>query len=109
MAAALFMCAMYCAPFLAVLYMQRSLGYCPMATGLAYLPLAVFLAVASLRYSARLADRYGLRRVLMAGIFLIACGLVLLARAPMHSGAYMPDLLPAMLLLGAGTAWRSRC
>jgi EmrB/QacA subfamily drug resistance transporter len=101
-ATALVMGGMYGASFLAVLYMQRSLGYGPMATGLAFLPLTVLIAVVSLRYSARLADRYGPRSVLMASILLIALGLALLARAPLHGGAYLPDLLPAMLLLGAG-------
>jgi EmrB/QacA subfamily drug resistance transporter len=101
-ATALVMGAGYGASFLAVLYMQRSLGYGPLATGLAFLPLTVLLAVVSLRYSARLADRYGLRRVLMTGTVLIGLGLALLARAPMHDGAYLPDLLPAMVLFGAG-------
>jgi MFS family permease len=77
------------------------LGYDAMATGLAFLPTPAAIAAISLFLSAPLNARFGERRVLLAGLSLIAAGLGLLARAP-TDGDYVVDVLPAMLLLGFG-------
>jgi EmrB/QacA subfamily drug resistance transporter len=87
--------------FLSVLYLQRVLGYDPAATGLAGLPMAALLAAVSLGLSARLVTRLGLRPTLLIGLALIAAGLALFARVPVH-GHYVADVLPAMLLMGGG-------
>jgi hypothetical protein len=87
--------------FLSVLYLQRVLGYDPAAVGLAGLPLAALLAAVSLGLSARLVTRLGLRAVLLIGLTLIAAGLALFARVPVH-GRYIADILPVMLLIGGG-------
>jgi EmrB/QacA subfamily drug resistance transporter len=87
--------------FLGVLYLQRVLGYDALEVGLAYLPVSVGIGVLSLGFSARLNTRFGARAVLVAALALLAGGLALFARLPVH-GAYLPDLLPAMLLLGVG-------
>jgi len=87
--------------FLSTLYLRRVLGLHPLAIGLAFLPVAVAIGTLSLGWSARLNARFGARAVLVAGLVLIASGLSLLTRAPVHS-AYVADLLPAMLLLGVG-------
>ena len=87
--------------FLSVLYLQRVLGYDPAATGVAGLPLAALLAAVSLGLSARLLTRVGFRTVLLAGLALIAAGLALFARVPVH-GQYVVDVLPGMLLIGGG-------
>jgi MFS family permease len=55
----------------------------------------------SIGFSARLITRLGARRVLLAGLSLMAIGLVLLARGPMHSD-YVRDWLLLMVLLGVG-------
>jgi fucose permease len=55
----------------------------------------------SLRYCERLLMRFGPRRPLLTGLALIAAGLVLLARVPVH-GSYLNDVLPTLLLLGIG-------
>jgi EmrB/QacA subfamily drug resistance transporter len=87
--------------FLGALYLQRVLGYGPLEIGLAFLPVALAIGVLSLGFSARLNARLGPRPVLLAGLTLIAAGLLVLTRVP-ASASYVVDLLPAMLLLGVG-------
>ena len=87
--------------FLAVLYLQRVLGFDALQTGLAFLPVSLVIGVLSLGCSARLNLRFGARAVLVPGMALVALGLAWLTRAPVQ-GAYLTDVLPAMLLLGVG-------
>jgi MFS family permease len=87
--------------FLGVLYVQTVLGFDALHTGLAFLPTSLVMGTLSVRYSARLIDRFGPRRVLFPGLALIAVGLALFARVPVEGG-YLVDVLPGTLLLGAG-------
>ncbi len=87
--------------FLGVLYLQRVLGYDALQTGLAFLPVTLVIATLSLRYSERLIMRFSARTILVPGLVLIAAGLGLVARVPVH-GRYLTDVLPAMLLMGIG-------
>ena len=87
--------------FLAVLYLQRVLGYDAVRTGAAFLPISVSIGILSLGFSARLNARFGPRNVLLPALASIVAGLFLLSRVPVD-GAYVPDLLPAMVLLGVG-------
>ncbi|MCX4830748.1 MFS transporter [Streptomyces sp. NBC_01016] len=93
--------AMFAFQVLAALYMQEVLGYGALATGLAMLPAAVMIGAVSLGASARLSARFGPRRVLLAGLVLLAGALGYLARVPVQ-GEYVPDLLPVMLLISGG-------
>ncbi|MEV5607819.1 MFS transporter [Streptomyces sp. NPDC052225] len=93
--------AMFAFQVLAALYMQKVLGYGAAKTGLAMLPAAVAIGAVSLGVSARLAARFGERRVLLAGLVLLAGALGYLARVPVQ-GSYVPDLLPVMLLVSGG-------
>jgi MFS family permease len=87
--------------FLGSLYLQRVLGYDPFEVGLAFLPVAVTIGGLSIGASPRLNARYGPRAVLIPSLVLITAGLGLLARVPVD-GDYLPDVLPALLLLGVG-------
>jgi EmrB/QacA subfamily drug resistance transporter len=87
--------------FLGALYLQRVLGYGALDVGLAFLPVALMIAALSLGVSARLILRAGARATLTPGLALAGLGLVLFRRAGVHAD-YVPDLLPAMLLLGTG-------
>jgi EmrB/QacA subfamily drug resistance transporter len=87
--------------FLSALYLQLVLGYDPLDVGLAFLPANVIMGLLSVRVSAPLVMRFGIRRPLAAGLGLAALGLALLARAPVD-GAYAADVLPSMILLGTG-------
>jgi MFS family permease len=59
------------------------------------------MAVLSLGVSAWLVGRFGVRVPLAGGLLLAAIGLALFARAPV-GGDFLVDVLPGMLLLGAG-------
>jgi MFS family permease len=74
--------------FLSALFLQQVLGYGAARTGLAVLPVAVSIGLLSLGPAGRLAQRFGPRPVLLAGL-------------PAQA-SYPVDLLPALLLLGAG-------
>jgi EmrB/QacA subfamily drug resistance transporter len=87
--------------FLGALYLRRILGYSPLQIGLAFLPVAVVMGALSVRYTNRLAARFGARATLVAGLGLITAALLLFAQAPVHGGYAIHDL-PVMLLMGAG-------
>jgi len=83
------------------LYLQRVLGYGAAASGLGLLPTATVIGIVALGLSARLAERFGPRVMLLAGLALITAGLILLTQVPVHA-SYPAQLLPALLLFGAG-------
>lgn len=87
--------------FLSALFLQQVLGYGPARTGLAVVPVAVGIGILSLGPAGRLAARFGTRPVLLSGLLLLAAGMAVLARLPVDA-RYAVDLLPALLLLGAG-------
>jgi EmrB/QacA subfamily drug resistance transporter len=87
--------------FLGALYLQRIEGYDALEIGLAFLPVTLVMGTLSLRYSERLIMRFGAQGTLVPGLALIAAGLVVFAQAPVD-GDYVTDVLPVMVLLGAG-------
>lgn len=93
--------AMFAWFFLAALYLQQVLGYGALEVGLAFLPTSVVMAYCSLRVSDRLVMRFGIRPPLVTGLALAAASLALFSRAPV-GGSFLGDVLPSMLLLGAG-------
>lgn len=88
--------------FLGSLYLQRVRHYDPLQIGVAFLPATALMGTLSLRYSERIIMRFGASRALLPGLAAISLGLLLLARAPAHGGSYAADVLPTLLLLGAG-------
>jgi len=93
--------AMFATFFLSSLYLQQVLAYDALQIGLAFVPTAVVMALFSLRWSDRLVMRFGARGPLTVGLGIVAVGLALLARVPVD-GSYVVDVLPAMVLTGAG-------
>ncbi|WP_433306880.1 MFS transporter [Actinoplanes sp. CA-030573] len=87
--------------FVGVLYCQHVLGYGALRIGLAFLPVTVVMGALSLRYTEKLISSYGARRLVIAGLALVAGGLAWFARVP-ADGSYATDVLPSMLLLGLG-------
>jgi EmrB/QacA subfamily drug resistance transporter len=104
--AALLAAAMFSWFFLSALYLQLVLGYSPLEVGLAFLPATILMGLFSLGLSAKVVMRFGIRTPLVAGLALLAAGLLWFARAPVD-GTYATDVLPSMLLLalGAGLAF----
>jgi EmrB/QacA subfamily drug resistance transporter len=98
---ALFVGGMFGMFFLGALYLQRVLGYDALEVGLAFLPVTVVIGTLSLGFSERLNMRFGPRATLIPSLVLIGAGLLLFARTPVDGG-YLVDVLPSMLLLGAG-------
>ncbi|MCW2768415.1 MAG: drug resistance transporter, EmrB/QacA subfamily [Nocardioides sp.] len=93
--------AMFAWFFLAALYLQLVLSYSALEVGLAFIPTSVVMAYCSLKLSDRVVMRFGIRKPLTAGLLLAAASLALFARAPVD-GHFLTDVLPSMLLLGAG-------
>jgi MFS family permease len=87
--------------FLGALYMQRILGYDALEVGLAYLPATLVMGTMSFRFSAQLNMRYGPKATLIPSMVAIAAGMLLFARTPVDA-SYALDLLPPMVLIGAG-------
>jgi EmrB/QacA subfamily drug resistance transporter len=87
--------------FLGALYLQRVLRYDAIEVGLAFLPVALGIAALSLQVTARLMMRFGAKPTLLAGLALVAAGLIVFRSAPVNAG-YADDLLPVMVLLGVG-------
>jgi len=104
--AALLAAAMFSWFFLSALYLQLVLGYDPLDVGLAFLPATILMGAFSLGLSAKVVMRFGIRTPLVAGLALLAAGLLWFARAPVD-GTYVTDVLPSMILLalGAGLAF----
>ena len=104
--AALLAAAMFSWFFLSALYLQLVLGYSPLDVGLAFLPATILMGAFSLGLSAKVVMRFGIRTPLVAGLALLAAGLLWFARAPVD-GTYVTDVLPSMILLalGAGLAF----
>jgi EmrB/QacA subfamily drug resistance transporter len=92
---------MFAVFFLSALYLQQVLGYTPLEVGLAYLPSTIIWGTASLALSDKLVMRFGIKPPLLAGLTLMAAGILLFARAPVD-GSFAVDVLPAMALQGLG-------
>lgn len=86
---------------LSALYLQRVLGYDPFRVGLSFLPADLIIMAFSIGLSAQMVLRWGLRAPLWVGLLFAAAGLACFARAPLH-GHFLPDVLPAMVLIGIG-------
>jgi len=87
--------------FLGVLYLQEILGYNALETGLAFLPTTIVMGTLSVRYAEPLIMKFGPTKTMVPGLVLIAIGLALVARVPVD-GNYFVDVLPSILLIGAG-------
>jgi MFS family permease len=86
--------------FIATLYMQQLRGWSSLDAGLAIFPAGALVAVMSPRI-ALLVGRFGIDRLLVAGMTAITIGYVLFLRIGLHS-AYAVGLLPTFLLAGIG-------
>jgi EmrB/QacA subfamily drug resistance transporter len=86
--------------FFVSLYMQQVLGYDALDAGLAYLPLALTIII-SAGVASQLATRLGFKPVLVAGMLLIAGGLVWFAQVSVN-GDFVSDVLGPSLLAAVG-------
>jgi EmrB/QacA subfamily drug resistance transporter len=89
--------------FFSALYAQRVLGFDPLQTGLTFLPATLTMGALSLGITAWIVNRVGPKKPLVGGTLLMVVGLGLFARSPVN-GAFVPDILVPMLLLGIGAS-----
>jgi EmrB/QacA subfamily drug resistance transporter len=82
-------------------FMQRSLGFSPLKTGVAFLPLTAAAAITATFVQTRVLHRTGAKPIVMLGMALGLTGTALLTRLSPHAG-YTADLLPSLILVGAG-------
>ena len=82
-------------------FMQQNLAFSPIQAGLAFLPMVVCIVAASLTAQTRILPRTGPRPLVVGGMILAALGMVYLAQLD-FSSTYLPNVLPALLLLGLG-------
>jgi predicted MFS family arabinose efflux permease len=94
------MAGFYTMFFLVTLYMQEVLHYSPIRAGLAYLPVTVG-AAAGAGAATYAIPKIGTRPLIAAGALLGAAGVFLLSRVPVD-GTYPPDILPGIIIMGAG-------
>jgi EmrB/QacA subfamily drug resistance transporter len=88
--------------FLLPIQLQQVLKYSPLAAGISLLPVTVIMLALSAR-SGALAARIGPRLQMSVGPLIVGVGLALLARVGM-GGTYIPEVLPAVVVLGFGLA-----
>ena len=87
--------------FFLALYMQDILRYSPLEAGVRFLP-ATLMIVGVAPVAGRLADRFGPRWLIVAGLLILAASLYTFTGIAVNSG-YL-DLLPGFMLLGIGIA-----
>jgi predicted MFS family arabinose efflux permease len=87
--------------FFGARYAGEVLGYSPVEIGLAFLPLTLLIGAVSTRGAQPMAERFGPRYVLVAGLVLVVAGVLLFTRSSLD-GSYVADMLPSMVLLGLG-------
>jgi Na+/melibiose symporter-like transporter len=88
--------------FIATLYMQQLLGWSPLQTGLAIFPGGALVAVLAPRI-APLVARFGVTRLILAGMTSVTVGYALFLRIGLDS-TYATTVLPTILLAGLGFA-----
>jgi EmrB/QacA subfamily drug resistance transporter len=86
--------------FLDTLSLRRQ-GYDAVATGLAFLPFTMAIGVLSLGWAERLTNRFGAKRLFIAGIALSTIGMLWLTVAS-RADSYLLGVFPAMLIMGVG-------
>jgi EmrB/QacA subfamily drug resistance transporter len=87
--------------FFISLYLQDVLHYSPIKTGISYLPLAVGIII-SAGLASQLVNRLGFKLPLIAGMLLIAGGLLWFSQVPGTGGSYLTDVLGPSLLAAVG-------
>ena len=89
--------------FFISLYLQNVMHYSPIKTGISYLPLAVGI-ILSAGVAAQLVNRFGFKLPLIAGLLLIASGLLWFSQVP-GTGRVVCRRRPRSLAAGRSRSW----
>jgi EmrB/QacA subfamily drug resistance transporter len=87
--------------FFISLYLQDVLHYSPIKTGVSYLPLAVGI-ILSAGAASQIVTRVGFKPPLIAGLVLIAAGLLWFSQVPGTGGSFAADILGPSVLAAVG-------
>jgi predicted MFS family arabinose efflux permease len=87
--------------FFISLYLQDVLHYSPLKAGISYLPLSVGIIV-SAGAASQLVTRVGFKPPLIAGMLLVAGGLLWFSQVPAAGGSFAADVLGPSLLAAVG-------
>jgi EmrB/QacA subfamily drug resistance transporter len=82
-------------------YLQVNRGYSPVTTGLAFLPMTVVVMLTAIIATTRLRSRVGPRPLVVAGMTLGGAAMLIL-RGIGTDSSYAADILPALVVMGAG-------
>jgi MFS family permease len=93
--------ALFGSTFLLTQYFQFVLGYSPLKSGLMTAPVAVGILVAAPQ-APKLVDRFGTKRVVVGGLFLVAAALSMYASDTIMSSVVAGGLVRALFGLGMG-------
>jgi EmrB/QacA subfamily drug resistance transporter len=85
------------------LYLQQVLGYGAFEGGAALLPMTITIMVLMVVVAPRVIARFGLKAPIVAGMLLLAAGMIGLSLVR-HDGTFAVDVLPASLVAAAGMA-----
>ena len=90
---------MYAMLFLTPLYLQSARGNSALMAGLELLPMSVTFAIVS-QFSGRIANTFGPRLPMTAGMAMMGAGLFMLALIPLNDSLYLIEA--ALLIIGCG-------
>ena len=82
-------------------YLQITLGYSQLLTGVAFLPVPIALVTSAVFIGPSLTSKFTARPVIPLGLTIAGVGALLLVRLG-ATATYVTDLLPSLLLIGAG-------
>lgn len=94
-------CTMFSMFFFLTLYVQNILGYSPVKTGLSFLPITVIIGIMSAIVS-KLVGRVGYKPPMVAGPFVLACGLYILSHSLKVDGTYWRNVFPGLAICATG-------
>lgn len=92
--------AMFSIFYFTSIYVQEILGFSPVKTGLAFLPVPVTIAIAATS-APKLIKKIGYKKILMVSPWVIALGMFILGRVPVH-GDYFSHVLPGLVVMAFG-------
>jgi EmrB/QacA subfamily drug resistance transporter len=84
------------------LYLQQVQGYGAFESGLALLPMTAAIMALMIGASSRLIRRLGVKHSLVAGLGLLALGMLIFVATPSTKGSFATHVLPASLIAAGG-------
>ena len=94
-----FMVGYYGLPFVISLYLQQHRGLSALATGLVFLPM-MLIGLVLTPFSARIGERIGRKKLIVAGLLLMTAGLLAVGLLPATASLWL--LAALMVLVGLG-------